>query len=128
MACPYLAISQYKVAALRPPHLAAICPWEGLSDVYRDFARPGGILEEGFSKLWSWLTGKEARVRTSLYEAIQQHPERDEWYEARTPHLERIEVPILVWRQLFRSFASYTRFVRSVSACGFAEEVDVYPS
>ncbi|HZG63316.1 MAG TPA: CocE/NonD family hydrolase, partial [Rubrobacteraceae bacterium] len=27
----YLAISQYKVAALRPSHLAAICPWEGFS-------------------------------------------------------------------------------------------------
>ena len=63
----YLAISQYKAAALQPPHLAAICPWEGLSDVYRDFARPGGVLENGFSKLWSWLTGKEARIHTSLY-------------------------------------------------------------
>ena len=43
----YLALSQYKVAALHPPHLAAICPWEGLSDLYRDFARPGGIREDG---------------------------------------------------------------------------------
>jgi predicted acyl esterase len=92
----YLAISQYKVAALQPPHLAAICPWEGLSDVYRDFARPGGVLENGFSKLWSWLTGKEARIRTSLYEAILQHPERDDWYRARTPKLEDIQVPMLV--------------------------------
>jgi putative CocE/NonD family hydrolase len=73
----YLAISQYKVAALQPPRLFAICPCEGLSDVYRDFARPGGVLENGFSKLWSWLTGREARIRTSLYEAIVEHPERD---------------------------------------------------
>ena len=92
----YLAISQYKVAAFHPPHLAAICPWEGLTDVYRDFARPGGVKEEGFSKLWSWLTGKEARVRTPLYEAIGSHPERDDWYTERTPHLENIRVPILV--------------------------------
>ena len=92
----YLAISQYKVAALQPPHLFAVCPWEGLSDVYRDFARPGGVLENGFSKLWSWLTGKEARIRTSLYEAILEHPERDTWYEARTPRLEEIQVPVLV--------------------------------
>ncbi len=92
----YLAISQYKVAALQPPHLAAICPWEGLSDVYRDFARPGGVLENGFSKLWSRLTGKQARVRTSLYDAIRQHTERDDWYEARTPRLEDIQVPLLV--------------------------------
>jgi predicted acyl esterase len=92
----YLAISQYKVAALQPPHLVAICPWEGLSDVYRDFARPGGVLENGFSKLWSWLTGKEARIRTLLYEAILQHPERDAWYQARTPKLEDIQLPMLV--------------------------------
>jgi putative CocE/NonD family hydrolase len=45
----YLAISQYKVAALKPPSLAAICPWEGLSDLYRDFAYPGGVREDGFS-------------------------------------------------------------------------------
>ncbi len=92
----YLAISQYKVAALQPPHLSAICPWEGLSDLYRDFARPGGVLENGFSKLWSWLTGKEARVQQSLYEAIVEHTDRDHWYEARTPKIEDIQVPLLV--------------------------------
>ena len=92
----YLAISQYKVAALRPRHLAAICPWEGLSDIYRDFARPGGVLENGFSKLWSRLTGKEARIRSSLYEAIVKHTECDDWYKARTPKLEDIQVPLLV--------------------------------
>ena len=92
----YLAISQYKVAALQPPHLVAICPWEGLSDLYRDFARPGGVLENGFSKLWSWLTGKEARFQQSLYEAIIEHTDRDDWYEARTPKIEDIQVPLLI--------------------------------
>jgi predicted acyl esterase len=92
----YLAISQYKVAALQPPHLAAICPWEGLSDLYRDFARPGGVMENGFSKLWSWLTSKEARISEPFYKAILKHPDRDDWYGARTPHLERIQVPMLV--------------------------------
>ena len=29
----YLAISQYAVAALQPPALRAICPWEGWTDV-----------------------------------------------------------------------------------------------
>ena len=28
-AISYLAINQWSVAALNPPHLAAICPWEG---------------------------------------------------------------------------------------------------
>lgn len=92
----YLAISQYKVAALRPPHLAAICPWEGLSDLYRDFARPGGVREDGFSVLWSALTRRKARVRSSIRKEIVERSERDEWYRSVTPDLERIEVPLLV--------------------------------
>lgn len=92
----YLAISQYKVAALGPPHLAAICPWEGFSDIYRDFARPGGIRETGFSTLWSKMTNKIARVKTPIGEEIATRPQRDEWYQSLTPDLSRIEVPILV--------------------------------
>jgi predicted acyl esterase len=92
----YLAISQYKVAALRPPHLAAICPWEGFSDLYRDFARPGGVREDGFSVIWSRMTSRAARVSGDLRAEVVARPERDEWYDAITPHLERIEVPMLV--------------------------------
>jgi uncharacterized protein len=92
----YLAISQYKVAALRPPHLAAICPWEGFTDLYRDFARPGGVLESGFSSIWSTLTRKKARVAGNLRRELARRPERDEWYAALTPRLEQIEVPMLV--------------------------------
>src|ERR1700712_5063224 len=39
----YYAINQWHVAALRPPHLAAICPWEGMVDWYRDANYHGGI-------------------------------------------------------------------------------------
>ena len=92
----YLAISQYKVAALRPPHLAAICPWEGFSDLYRDFARPGGVLEQGFSLLWSALTDHAARLEGDLRRELRDRPTRDDWYRARTPDLARIEVPALI--------------------------------
>ena len=37
------------MAATQPPHLAAINPWEGLSDMYREFAFHGGIPETFFS-------------------------------------------------------------------------------
>jgi hypothetical protein len=47
----YYAINQYQVAALQPPHLAAICPWEGASDFYREFSRHGGILCQ-FAEDW----------------------------------------------------------------------------
>ncbi len=39
----YYAINQWQVAALRPPHLSAMIPWEGAADFYRDMARHGGI-------------------------------------------------------------------------------------
>lgn len=92
----YLAISEYKVAALRPPHLAAICPWEGFSDLYRDFARPGGVREDGFSIVWDVGVRRSFRTHTRIRKEMLARPERDAWYEAATPRLERIEVPILV--------------------------------
>ncbi len=92
----YLAISQYKVAAFNPPHLVAICPWEGFSDLYRDFAHPGGTREDGFTILWSRGTGRAARVVGNVRQEIVARPERDDWYRSRTPELERIEVPALI--------------------------------
>lgn len=92
----YLAISQWKTAALRPLHLAAICPWEGFSDVYRDVAYPGGVREDGFIPFWSKMT--ENAGRTSLVFRMEQlaHPELDEFWTALTPQIERIEVPALI--------------------------------
>jgi uncharacterized protein len=47
----YLAMNQWQVAALQPPHLAAMCVWEGCSDFYREFNRHGGIYSL-FGDLW----------------------------------------------------------------------------
>ncbi|WP_179469471.1 CocE/NonD family hydrolase [Mycolicibacterium vinylchloridicum] len=91
----YLAISQYKAAALRPPHLAAICPWEGFTDAYRDFMTPGGIPERGFSVIWTAITRRNARLSVNLGAQRQQHPLHDAWWQSITPDLARIEVPIL---------------------------------
>ncbi|HET9691246.1 MAG TPA: CocE/NonD family hydrolase [Acidimicrobiales bacterium] len=92
----YLAISQYKVAALGPEHLAAICPWEGVSDLYRDWVYPGGVREDGFSVLWSTMTRRTARVAPDLRRVLVAHPERDRFYEDLTPDLAAITVPMLV--------------------------------
>jgi uncharacterized protein len=47
----YFATNQWQVGALRPPHLAALCVWEGFADYYRELARHGGILS-GFIDSW----------------------------------------------------------------------------
>src|SRR5208337_4318913 len=48
----YLAFAQWHVAALQPPHLAAINPWEGWSDTYREVAYQGGIPD---TRVWPLL-------------------------------------------------------------------------
>ena len=92
----YLAISQWRPAALRPPHLAAICPWEGFSDVYRDLAYPGGVREDGFMPFWSKMTERSGRVQGALREGQLAHPSFDDFWEQLVPNLERIEVPALI--------------------------------
>jgi hypothetical protein len=47
----YYASNQWRAAASQPPHLAAICVWEGWNDAYRDSARHGGIICS-FRKNW----------------------------------------------------------------------------
>lgn len=92
----YLALSQYKVAALNPPALKAFCPWEGFTDAYRDFFTPGGIVENGFARIWLFMTNRVARLNTNLADERKGHPLRDAWWESVTPDISRIRVPMLV--------------------------------
>ncbi|PYH53081.1 hydrolase, CocE/NonD family [Aspergillus niger CBS 101883] len=48
----YYAGTQWRVAARNPKGLAAIIPWEGMSDYYRDRCRHGGILSNNFIDIW----------------------------------------------------------------------------
>ena len=59
----YLAIIQWLVAASNPPGLAAIAPWEGMTDPYRDASFHGGIPETAFVR--SWLSGPGKPVGTT---------------------------------------------------------------
>ncbi len=47
----YYAANQWRAAASQPPHLAAVCAWEGWNDAYRDGNRHGGIICT-FRKHW----------------------------------------------------------------------------
>jgi predicted acyl esterase len=48
----YYAMNQWYAAALQPPHLAAICVWEGAADYYREVSRHGGIYCQFFENLY----------------------------------------------------------------------------
>jgi len=56
----YYAMNQWTVGALKPPHLAAMCIWEGSSDYYRELCRHGGILSDFLN---SWHPRQVASVQ-----------------------------------------------------------------
>lgn len=93
----YLAISQWRAAAMQPPHLAAINPWEGVSDRYREMAYHGGIPEDFFGPMWrsrrvAWSRG-QVEDTVAMYAA---HPLMDEYWLSKMPDLEKVEVPAFV--------------------------------
>jgi len=120
----YYAMNQWLVAGLHPRHLAAICPWEGSADYYREFCRHGGILNI-FAPRWApaqvfrvqhgvgerghrdpntgepvagpeTLTAPELEAnRADLAAQLLEHPLADDFYRERTPDLSRIKVPLL---------------------------------
>jgi uncharacterized protein len=92
----YLAISQYAVAALQPPALRAICPWEGFTDAYHDLMFPGGLRESGFTRLWSRNLSRDTRQTYGFGPMQDEHPLRDDFWRSLVPDLSAIKVPMLV--------------------------------
>jgi uncharacterized protein len=91
----YLAISQWFVAAEQPPHLAAIAPWEGMSDIYRDLVARGGIPDLGFPHMLSRsFVGKN--LREDLAAEGERHPLVNALWESKIPEFEKITVPAYV--------------------------------
>ncbi len=121
----YYAINQWLVASLQPPHLAAILPWEGASDHYRDMTHHGGILSNGFQESWysrrllprqhgkgansatdPWLKEPAAGPETLTEEQlelnradylndIKKHNLDDEFHRVRSPDFSKITVPLM---------------------------------
>ncbi len=122
----YYAAGQWMIAAERPPHLAAMLPWQGTYDFYRDRTRQGGILGSGFLKRWwnrsvlrnqygnpdtpltdidtgerntgpaSLAPGDLAANREDYIANLLARPLNVPWYEERSARLDRIQIPALV--------------------------------
>ncbi len=92
----YLAISQWFTAAEQPPHLAAINPWEGLSDAYRDICMRGGMSDLNFTKrLQVNHVGKG--LREDVVAEAEKYPlANNELWEDKTARFEKITVPAYV--------------------------------
>ena len=95
MGISYFAMNAWRVAALQPPHLAAIVPWEGAVDLYRDANRHGGIYSSGFMRAWG---GHVRRYQTRRWRRRSRPmpPETyGEMYARNNPDLDDIRVPLL---------------------------------
>ncbi|MDG2304164.1 MAG: CocE/NonD family hydrolase [Candidatus Binatia bacterium] len=107
----YLAISQYAVAAGQtsrgvPSCLRAISPWEGISNLFQDMFREGGVAETGFPVFW-WHTEVRPTINCSVeefgaseghlpQEVAEAHPFYDDYWRAKVPALEAIDLPMLI--------------------------------
>ncbi|HDE6614306.1 TPA: CocE/NonD family hydrolase [Staphylococcus aureus] len=94
----YLAVTQWWVASLNPPHLKAMIPWEGLNDMYREVAFHGGIPDTGFYRFW--IQGIFARWTDNpniedMIQAQQEHPLFDDFWKQRQVPLSQIKTPLL---------------------------------
>lgn len=92
----YLTSSQWRVAALNPPHLAAFNPWEGWSDTYREVVRHGGIPETWF---WPYLAGRWGHSTTrveDLAAETQEHPFFDAFWASKAAEFSAIKAPAYV--------------------------------
>jgi predicted acyl esterase len=120
----YYGINQWHVASLQPPHLAAMCIWEGAADWYRDMTHHGGILSTFWANWYDMqvktvqyglgergprsrvtgarvcgdetLSDKELqRNRCDFGDDILAHPLDDGYHKGRSPVWETITVPLL---------------------------------
>jgi predicted acyl esterase len=120
----YYGINQWHVASLQPPHLAAMCIWEGAADWYRDMTHHGGILSTFWANWYDMQVktvqyglgrrGPRSRVNGALVcgdetlsdkdlrknrcdfgDEVLAHPLDDEYHQARSPAWEKVTVPFL---------------------------------
>jgi predicted acyl esterase len=102
----YLAVSSWFAAAERPPHLAAIAPWEGWSDTYRDLAVRGGMPDPSFPEVLmvNYVGGGQ---REDMVTEIERYPLIGDLWASKSAALENITVPAYIT-------ASYSNLIHTL--------------
>lgn len=120
----YYASNQWRAAASKPKHLAAICIWEGWNDNYRESNRHGGIACS-FRKNWlemqiktvqhgvgdrgkrSPITGETVcgpetlspeellKNVSDIWKIVLENEFISDWYKERSAKLDRVDIPLL---------------------------------
>ncbi len=92
----YLAVSQWFTAAEQPPHLVAINPWEGVSDVYRDLVMRGGMPDTGFAQLLQEGSFFGSNRKEDILSEVVRYPLMSDLWENKIPAFDRITVPAYI--------------------------------
>jgi predicted acyl esterase len=92
----YLAVSQWFTAAEQPKHLAAINPWEGVSDVYRDLVMRGGMPDLAFGGLLQNGSFFGKNQKEDILSEAKAYPLINELWANKIPDFARITVPAFV--------------------------------
>lgn len=90
----HLAIVQWFIAALRPPSLKAIAPWEGCGDLFREqFSRGGIYAGDLFDHLIVKYMLKGRHGIESFKEKFAEQPLADAWWNDKRPDMKKINIP-----------------------------------
>ncbi|GAA2534563.1 hydrolase [Winogradskya humida] len=92
----YLAVSQWFTAAEQPPHLVAINPWEGVSDVYRDLVMRGGMPDTGFAHQLQDGSFFGRNNKEDILAEVEKYPLMTGLWQNKIPDFARITVPAYI--------------------------------
>ncbi|KAL4900243.1 hypothetical protein BDW74DRAFT_162318 [Aspergillus multicolor] len=93
----HLAIIQWFIAALQPPSLKAIAPWEGCGDLYREqFARGGIYGGDLFDHLIVKYMLRGRNGIESFRRMYETHPLACDWWNDKRPDMKKINIPTYI--------------------------------
>lgn len=118
-----VAMTQYRIAAQQPPHLACIAPWEGTGDLYRESLFAGGIPSLSFEDFIEGSLVGKGYVGDNVAMAYK-HPFMCEFWEDRIPDWKKIKIPTYMtacWQHMhlrgsfecFRKIKSTKKWMRA---------------
>lgn len=91
-----LAIIQWLVAAMQPPHLAAIAPWEGSGDIYREqFCRGGWFSMSNFDLITREILKGKVGVE-DFAEMYKRYPLANEYWNDKRADMTKIQCPVFI--------------------------------
>ena len=88
-----VAMSQWRIAAECPPHLACIAPWEGTSDIYRESIFEGGIPAISFNEFIVGSITSENKV-DDMVNMARKSPLMNAYWEDKIPDFSKIRIPV----------------------------------